>query len=129
MPPINGLFVAVPVSRIPEFIRRTDAALTEQFPELRIVCFGHVGDGNLHYNLSKSNAQENLEFIDQTASVNRVVHDIVNMLDGSISAEHGLGQLKREENQRYKSQVELDMMRWVKNSIDPNCLMNPGKLL
>lgn len=121
--------IAVPVSRIPDFIRRADAALQVAFPDLRIVCFGHIGDGNLHYNQSKAAALENDKFIAQTDAVNRIVHDIVNDLGGSVSAEHGLGQLKREENRRYKSEVELDLMLAVKKALDPEGLLNPGKLL
>ena len=121
--------IAVPVSRIAEFIARADAALLAAFPQVRIVCFGHIGDGNLHYNQSRPDAQSNAEFIAQTASVNRIVHDLVHELGGSISAEHGLGQLKREEVLRYKSATEMDMMRAVKQALDPRGRMNPGKLL
>ncbi|MCM2290437.1 MAG: FAD-binding oxidoreductase [Sulfuritalea sp.] len=121
--------IAVPVSRIAEFIARADAALQAAFPQVRIVCFGHIGDGNLHYNQSRPDAQSNAEFIAQTESVNRIVHDLVHALGGSISAEHGLGQLKREEVRRYKSETEMDLMRAVKQALDPRGLMNPGKLL
>ena len=121
--------VSVPVSRIAEFIARADAALRGNFPEVRIVCFGHIGDGNLHYNQSKPDAESNAEFIARTGAVNRIVHDLVHELGGSISAEHGLGQLKREEVLRYKSRVEMDLMRAVKHALDPRGLMNPGKLL
>jgi FAD/FMN-containing dehydrogenase len=121
--------IAVPVSRIAEFIARADAALLRAFPQVRIVCFGHIGDGNLHYNQSRPDVQSNVEFIAQTGAVNRIVHDLVHELGGSISAEHGLGQLKREEVLRYKSQTEMDMMRSVKQALDPRGLMNPGKLL
>ena len=121
--------IAVPVSRIAEFIARADAALLAAFPEVRIVCFGHIGDGNLHYNQSRPDAQSNSDFIAQTGAVNRIVHDLVHELGGSISAEHGLGQLKREEVLRYKSATEMDMMRAVKHALDPRGLMNPGKLL
>ncbi len=121
--------IAVPVSRIAEFISRADAALQATFPQVRIVCFGHIGDGNLHYNQSRADAQSNAEFIAQTESVNRVVHDLVHQLGGSISAEHGLGQLKREEVLRYKSGTEMDLMRMVKQALDPRGLMNPGKLI
>ncbi|MBI3094430.1 MAG: FAD-binding oxidoreductase [Rhodocyclales bacterium] len=121
--------IAVPVSRIAEFISRADAALRAAFPEVRIVCFGHIGDGNLHYNQSRSDAQSNADFIAQTAAVNRIVHDLVHQLGGSISAEHGLGQLKREEVLRYKSGTEMGLMRAVKQALDPRGLMNPGKLL
>ncbi len=121
--------IAVPVSRIAEFIARADAALLAAFPQVRIVCFGHIGDGNLHYNQSRPDAQSNQQFIAQTGAVNRIVHDLVHELGGSISAEHGLGQLKREEVLRYKSETEMDMMRAVKQALDPRGLMNPGKLL
>jgi FAD/FMN-containing dehydrogenase len=121
--------IAVPVSAVPEFIRRADVALSIAFPGLRIVCFGHIGDGNLHYNQSKAIAQENAEFIEQTSAVNRIVHDLVNEFGGSISAEHGIGQLKRVENRRYKHDVELELMQRVKNALDPAGLLNPGKVL
>ncbi len=121
--------ISLPVSRIPEFIARCDAALVAAFAGVRIVCFGHLGDGNLHYNQSKPAAQDNAEFIAQTAAVNRIVHDLVHEFGGSISAEHGLGQLKRDEIQRYKSAVEMDLMRAVKRALDPHGLMNPGKVL
>lgn len=121
--------ISLPVSRIAEFIARSDATLTAAFPGVRIVCFGHLGDGNLHYNQSKPQAQDNAAFIAQTDAVNRLVHDLVAELGGSISAEHGLGQLKREEILRYKSEVEMNMMRAVKKALDPRGLMNPGKVL
>ncbi len=121
--------ISLPVSRIPEFIGRADAALTRAFPGVRIVCFGHLGDGNLHYNQSKPTAQDNTAFLAQADAVNRVVHDLVAALDGSISAEHGIGQLKREEILRYKSDVEMDLMRKVKLALDPRGLMNPGKVI
>ncbi len=121
--------IAVPVSRIAEFIARADAELKRAFPAVRIVTFGHLGDGNLHYNLSRPEAAANAEFIAQTPEVNRIVHDIVAGLGGSISAEHGLGQLKRGEILRYKSAVEMDLMRAIKQALDPHGLMNPGKVL
>jgi FAD/FMN-containing dehydrogenase len=121
--------VSLPVSRIAEFVARADMALAQAFPGVRIVCFGHLGDGNLHYNPSQPEKGDNAEFIAATDRVNRIVYDIVNELGGSISAEHGLGQLKREEIKRYKSDVEMDMMRAVKQAIDPRGLMNPGKVV
>ena len=121
--------IAVPVSCIAEFIARADAELKRAFPAVRIVTFGHLGDGNLHYNLSRPEAAANAEFIAQTPQANRIVHDIVAELGGSISAEHGLGQLKRTEILRYKSAVEMDLMRAVKQALDPHGLMNPGKVL
>ncbi len=121
--------IAVPVSKIPEFLARADAELGAAFPGIRVVAFGHVGDGNLHYNLSKPDAQDNTAFIAQQPAVHRRVHDIVQALNGSISAEHGLGQLKREEILRYKSPVEMALMRSLKQALDPFGLMNPGKVV
>ena len=121
--------VSVPVSRLPEFLALADAALAKAFPGIRVVTFGHVGDGNLHYNLSKADAHGNADFIAAQPAVNRLVHDTVHALNGSISAEHGIGQLKREEILRYKSPVEMALMRSLKQALDPRGLMNPGKLL
>ncbi|MDD5249904.1 MAG: FAD-binding oxidoreductase [Rhodocyclaceae bacterium] len=121
--------IAVPVSRIAEFIARAGATLHEAFPGVRIVCFGHLGDGNLHYNQSQTAALDSDAFIAATPAVNRIVHDLVDELGGSISAEHGLGQLKRDEILRYKSVVEMDLMRAIKRAIDPAGRMNPGKVL
>jgi FAD/FMN-containing dehydrogenase len=121
--------VSLPLSHIAEFVARADAALAEAFPGVRIVCFGHIGDGNLHYNPSQPEAAANAAFMNGSSRVNRIVHDIVNELGGSISAEHGLGQLKRQEITRYKSEVEMALMRTVKAAIDPRGLMNPGKVV
>ncbi len=121
--------VSVPVSRIPDFLETADAALERAFPGVRIVVFGHVGDGNLHYNLSKADALDNAAFLASEPAVHRLVHDAVNALNGSISAEHGIGQLKREEILRYKSPVEMALMRSLKQALDPRGLMNPGKVL
>lgn len=121
--------ISVPVSRIGEFLDRAGAALHAAYPGIRIVAFGHVGDGNLHYNQSKPEAGENASFMASQPDVNRIVHDIVHALGGSISAEHGIGQLKREELRRYKSAIELDMMWSIKRTLDPKGLMNPGKVL
>jgi FAD/FMN-containing dehydrogenase len=121
--------VSLPISRIPEFVERADRALSLAFPEIRIVTFGHVGDGNLHYNQSKSAAGENAAFLAAQPAVNRIVHDLVDEMGGSISAEHGIGQLKREELLRYKSPVEIAVMRAIKRTLDPLGLMNPGKVL
>ena len=121
--------VAVPVSRVPELIERAGERLLREFPGIRIVAFGHVGDGNIHYNCSKSERQQAAEFFAQAPAVNRVVYDVVDALDGSISAEHGLGVLKRDEVRRYKSALELDLMRAIKRTLDPHGIMNPGKVL
>ena len=122
--------VAVPISRVAEFIEQASAALRAAFPEVRIVAFGHIGDGNIHYNASMPQAKNNADFITHAEyQVNRIVYEIVASLEGSISAEHGLGQLKREEITHYKSAVELELMRSVKHTLDPHGLMNPGKVL
>ncbi|AOY99449.1 hydroxyacid dehydrogenase [Cupriavidus sp. USMAHM13] len=121
--------IAVPISRIADFIEATDALLQQAFPGARMVTFGHLGDGNLHYNVSPPAGTDHDAFLANQAAVNQIVHDSVHAHRGSISAEHGLGQLKREENQRYKSEVELAMMRAIKQALDPLGLMNPGKVL
>jgi FAD/FMN-containing dehydrogenase len=99
------------------------------FPEIRIVTFGHIGDGNLHYNQSKPAAGQMRLSSPRSRGQCRIVHDLVHELGGSISAEHGIGQLKREELLRYKSPVEIEMMRALKRTLDPQGLMNPGKVL
>jgi len=121
--------ISIPVSQIPRFIQLTDAALTAAFPGCQIVCFGHMGDGNLHYNVSAPAGGSDAEFILQQAAINRIVHDQVHQFKGSISAEHGLGMLKRDEIRLYKSELELNMMRAIKTALDPQNLMNPGKVL
>jgi len=121
--------ISVPVSCIPEFLTAADTALVRAFPGIRVVAFGHVGDGNLHYNLSKADAQDNAAFLAAQPAVNRIVHDTVHVLNGSISAEHGIGQLKRDEILRYKHPLEMTLMRSIKQALDPRGLMNPGKLL
>ena len=122
--------VAVPVSRVPEFIAQADAALHEAYENIRIVAFGHIGDGNIHYNVSLADPTQNRTFIEQSEhEVNRMVYEVVARLGGTISAEHGLGQLKREEITHYKSALELELMRGIKRTLDPLGLMNPGKVL
>jgi FAD/FMN-containing dehydrogenase len=115
--------VSVAVSKIPALIERTESALRAAFPAAQSYVFGHVGDGNLHYNIGPE------ALVRERAAVNRIVYDAVAALDGSISAEHGLGQLKRDEVRRHKSEVELDLMRTLKRALDPRGLMNPGKML
>jgi FAD/FMN-containing dehydrogenase len=115
--------VSVPVSKTPELIERAGAALESAFPGVRPYVFGHVGDGNLHYNVGPE------ALIAQREAVNRIVYDAVASLGGSISAEHGLGQLKRDEIRRHKDPLELELMRALKQTLDPRGLMNPGKLL
>ena len=122
--------ISVPVSRVAEFISRADAALCNAFPGVRIVSFGHMGDGNVHYNVSMPDAGQNKTFItQQETAVNKLVYAVVRNLNGSISAEHGLGQLKRDTIRDYKDPLELELMRNIKQVLDPHGLMNPGKVL
>ncbi|WP_020652072.1 FAD-binding oxidoreductase [Massilia niastensis] len=121
--------ISLPVSRIPDFLDRTNAALLAAFPGCQLVTFGHLGDGNLHYNVAPPGGSGHDAFLANQAAVNRIVHDSVAQEGGSISAEHGIGALKRDELARYKSAVELDMMRAIKAALDPLGIMNPGKIL
>jgi len=121
--------ISLPISRIAEFITVTDALLQQHFPGCRNVTFGHLGDGNLHYNVSPPAGSSAEQFIDRQADINRVVHDSVDRMQGSISAEHGLGALKREEILRYKSPLEMALMKTIKQALDPLNLMNPGKVV
>ncbi|HYR05606.1 MAG TPA: FAD-binding oxidoreductase, partial [Gallionella sp.] len=122
--------ISVPVSRVAEFIARADAAMQAAFAGVRIVAFGHMGDGNIHYNVSLPDAEQNKTFIAQhEGEVNRLVYEVVRELGGSISAEHGLGQLKRETVREYKDPLELELMRSIKQVFDPQGLMNPGKVI
>jgi FAD/FMN-containing dehydrogenase len=121
--------VSIPISRIADFIAATDAALARAYPGIRIVTFGHLGDGNVHYNVSAPEGAAPAAFSRDPAAINLIVHDSVARFGGSISAEHGLGQLKREEILRYKSIAEMELMRSVKRALDPLGIMNPGKVL
>jgi FAD/FMN-containing dehydrogenase len=122
--------ISVPLSRVAEFLAEANAALRAAFPGVRIVAFGHMGDGNIHYNASMPDAAQNKAFIRQhEQEVRRMVHDITAGLEGSIAAEHGVGQLKRHELPLYKSELEMELMRSIKKTLDPQGLMNPGKVV
>ena len=121
--------ISLPISRIADFIATTDAELQSRFPGCRMVTFGHLGDGNLHYNVSSPEGSRDDEFLQQQTAVNLIVHDSVHRHGGSISAEHGLGALKRDDIRRYKSETEMDMMMAIKRALDPLNLMNPGKVI
>jgi len=121
--------IAVPISRVADFIETTDALVQDAFPGARMVTFGHLGDGNLHYNVSPPAGGDHDRFLQHQDAINLIVHNSVQAHHGSISAEHGLGQLKVEENRRYKTDVELAMMRAIKQALDPQGLMNPGKVV
>jgi FAD/FMN-containing dehydrogenase len=103
--------------------------LQQAYPGCQPVCFGHLGDGNLHYNVAAPGGVSPKEFLLHQETVNRIVHDSVERHDGSISAEHGIGALKRDELVRYKSEIELNLMRAIKAALDPLGIMNPGKIL
>ncbi|MDP6813130.1 MAG: FAD-binding oxidoreductase, partial [Alphaproteobacteria bacterium] len=121
--------VSVPLSRIAEFIERADAALEAAYPGIRGVAFGHIGDGNIHYNPAQPEAADAEAFAAEYGAINRIVHDLIAELNGSISAEHGLGRLRREEAKRYKPAIEMELMRTVKAALDPANIMNPGKVV
>lgn len=121
--------IALPVSYIPQFITETDAALQNAYAGCRMVTFGHLGDGNLHYNVSAPEGESDDAFLKNQSAINLIVHDHVHKYNGSISAEHGLGALKRDEIKRYKSSTEMLMMSAIKHALDPHNLMNPGKIL
>ncbi len=108
-------------------MREGIAAVERLVPGIRPVPFGHVGDGNLHFNFSQPTGMDKEAFLARRAEVSRVVHDLVAAHGGSISAEHGIGRAKREEIRRYKSAIEIEMMRRVKQALDPRGIMNPGK--
>ncbi len=121
--------VSVPLSRIAEFIERADQALAAAYPGVRCVAFGHIGDGNIHYNPAQPLGERVADFAKEYGAVNRIVHDLISELNGSISAEHGLGRLRRDEARRYKSDVEMDLMQTLKDALDPTNIMNPGKVV
>ena len=121
--------ISVPVSRIPQFIESADAALAAAYPGIRHCAFGHVGDGNMHYNPVRPIDWEAQRYRAEREAINRIVHDLVVGLDGSISAEHGVGRSRLAELARYKDAPELGMMRAVKGALDPKGIMNPGKVV
>ena len=122
--------ISVPVSRIPVFVRSTDALLQQALPGVRLVNFGHLGDGNLHYNVQAPAGGDTQAFMrEREEEVNTLVFDAVQRFGGSISAEHGVGTLKVSKLEQHKSPVALSLMRSIKTALDPHNLMNPGKLL
>ncbi len=121
--------VSVPVSSVADFIRTAAEAVIQHCPGARPIPFGHVGDGNIHFNIAQPLGAAPAAFLAQQGAVNHIVHDIATRLEGSISAEHGIGLLKRDELPRYKPKVALDLMRRIKAALDPDGIMNPGKVL
>lgn len=118
--------VSVPVSRMADFIAVAEAAVIRACPGVRVVAFGHIGDGNVHFNLSQPLGADKAAFLARWEELNALVHGIAHQMGGSISAEHGLGRLKRDAILAYKSDVEMDLMRTVKRALDPFNIMNPG---
>jgi len=122
--------ISVPVSAIPAFVEKTDALLQQHWPGVRLVNFGHLGDGNLHYNVQAPQGEDGARFLaEQEHHVNTVVFDSVATFGGSFSAEHGIGSLKRDELALRKSPVALQLMRGIKAALDPLGILNPGRVL
>jgi FAD/FMN-containing dehydrogenase len=121
--------VAVPVASVPAFVARASAAALAVIPDARLVTYGHAGDGNLHFNLSVARGGDDAEFLERGRDVEATVLAIVHEFHGSISAEHGIGQLKRTQLKSHKGAVALAVMRTIKQALDPNGIMNPGKVL
>ena len=121
--------IAVPVARVPEFVARANQLVELMIPGARPVPFGHLGDGNIHYNVSQPPGMDRAIFLSQWEALNAAVYEIVLDLGGSISAEHGIGRLKRDLLTHAKQPIEMELMRKIKAVFDPNGILNPGKLL
>ena len=121
--------VSVPVSRVADFIETASAACEAAMPALRVCAFGHVGDGNIHFNLSQPVGMDKAAFLAEWERFNRIVHDIVAAMNGSIAAEHGIGLIKRDELLLYKDPVAVELMRTLKRALDPQNILNPGKVV
>ena len=121
--------VSVPVSRVPEFIIKATEFCQRSIEGVRVVAFGHIGDGNVHFNVMQPEGADPAAFMAHGLEITTRVHDFAAELDGSFSAEHGIGMIKKPDLERYKSPVELNLMRTLKKTLDPNGIMNPGKVL
>jgi FAD/FMN-containing dehydrogenase len=121
--------VSVPVSSVADFIEAATDAVTANLPGVRVVAFGHVGDGNVHFNLSQPADMEGQAFLERREPLAVTVYDVVSRFNGSISAEHGIGQAKKEHLVHYKSETEITLMRTLKAALDPDNLLNPGKVI
>ena len=121
--------ISVPISKIPQFIAEATLAVNAFMPGARVMSFGHMGDGNLHFNVSQPPGMDKKKYLDHWNEMNKAVFDIVLKFGGSISAEHGIGRLKKHHMPAIKSPVELQMMRELKKLFDPGNIMNPGKVL
>jgi FAD/FMN-containing dehydrogenase len=121
--------IAVPISQIGNFIRDAESAVLKRIPGARIVAFGHVGDGNVHFNISQPESWEAGRFLERRSEIAEVVYGVTASFNGSISAEHGIGRAKREDLRHYRSETELALMRALKKALDPANIMNPGKVI
>jgi FAD/FMN-containing dehydrogenase len=121
--------ISVPVAALPQFVQQATAWISRHVSEGRLIAYGHLGDGNLHFNLNQDPLVPAQAFLARAVEVQRAIHDLVHEFGGSFSAEHGIGQLKVAELERYAPPVELDLMRAIKHAFDPNGIMNPGKVL
>ena len=121
--------ISVPVSQVPRFIETAGSWVANNLPQGVLVCYGHLGDGNLHFNINQRPGSQVAQLQAVEAKARRAIHDLVHEFSGSFSAEHGIGQLKVFELERYANPVELDLMRALKKALDPNGIMNPGKVL
>jgi FAD/FMN-containing dehydrogenase len=121
--------ISVPIAKVPEFMEEASKSVLEYMPGARICAFGHMGDGNIHYNISQPVDADKQEFLSHWRAMNELVHGIVLRMTGSISAEHGIGQLKRDELAEIKDPIEIQLMQRIKASFDPNQIMNPNKVL
>ena len=121
--------ISVPINNVSKFIDSASKCVKKFIPSSRVVAFGHIGDGNIHFNISQPLKQDKNEFLNKWNDVNKLVFDIVESLNGSFSAEHGIGKLKRKELQTYNPKIEIDLMKSIKSTFDPNNILNPGKVL
>jgi D-lactate dehydrogenase (cytochrome) len=121
--------VSVPVSRVAEFVTRASAAVGDRLPGIRPIAFGHVGDGNIHFNLTQPEGMDKDAYLARWQEFTDIVHGVVRELHGSISAEHGVGMMKRDEITHYKPAIEIELMARIKHALDPHGIMNPGKVV
>ena len=121
--------VSVPVGKISDFIKVAEEAVLKAMPDVRIIAYGHVGDGNIHFNISQPKFWKGGDFRAKAASLSNVIYDVVSSFDGSISAEHGIGQFKREMLKKYRGEEEVAVMKSIKAALDPSNILNPGKVL
>ena len=121
--------ISVPINNVSKFINKASKTVEEFIPNSRTVIFGHIGDGNIHFNITQPKDMNKNDYLKKWESVNKIVFEIVNNLNGSFSAEHGIGKLKRKELKKYNPKVEINLMKSIKNNFDPNNILNPGKVL